>query len=159
MAMAKPSFLFCSCWTYQYCPLGTNTDISKLAKLQLGIAQGKANWSRTESFQETSQQKTVQTFTYYCFQIFSMMPSNRNRGNNTKLHQRMFRLGIRKWFFTNSAVCSGTGTVSARSWHQTIGVEETFGQCSQIQDLIFECVVPGARHDDPCGSLPNHNIL
>jgi len=41
--------------------------------------------------------------------LFCLVPSDRTRGNSSKLHQRMFRQGIRKHFFTKRLVKDWTG--------------------------------------------------
>ena len=45
--------------------------------------------------------------------------------------------------------------------HQAAGVQEVFGQRSQVWGFNFErsCVEPGVGLDDPCGPLPTQDIL
>ena len=58
------------------------------------------------------------------------------------------------------AVRHGTGCPGHWSWPQAAGVQGTFGEQSQAQDLIvgWSCVGTGVGHD-PYGSLPTWDVL
>lgn len=93
----------------------------------------------------------------------------REEGNGLKLCQGKFRLDIRKNFLSflkflkvlkgwsdTAAGCSGKW-----SGIEPTGIQETLGQCSQTEILIFgwSCLESGIGLNDPCVSLPIEDVI